>query len=43
MGPSSYDDISLIKPEEIIHVELDDGYMTEAEIAPDRKVIDIMS
>ena len=26
MGPSSYDDISLIKPEEIIHVELDDGY-----------------
>ena len=26
MGPSSYDDISQIKPEEIIHVELDDGY-----------------
>lgn len=32
MGPSSYDDISLIKPEEIIHVELDDGYMTALEI-----------
>ena len=33
MGPSSYDDISLIKPEEIIHVELDDGYMTALEIS----------
>lgn len=26
MGPSSYDDIALIKPEEITTVELDDGY-----------------